>query len=368
MFKPNYNKSILSVASSVLKHYGVKDCEHKTLEEFDALLNKNYKNVVVMLFDGLGVSAINEHLSEGSFLRKHLVTPISSVFPPTTTAATTTILTGLAPIEHAWLGWDLYFEELNENVTIFRNTLQRNGEKAADYIVTDRYIPYESIFQRIERCSGDVSTHFVSPFSPTHTVGDIRGICSTVKKICKKQGRKYIYTYCPEPDHTMHEFGVKDKRVKSLIRKINKKTEKLSKRLKDTLIVITADPGLIDSEWLYLEDYPTVMNMLKKPPSIESRALSLFVKDCEKDKFTSEWEKHFSKDFVLLDKKQVYEMKLFGDGVAHERADGFIGDYLSVAVGNVSMGYSRSDNNLIGMHAGATKDEMTIPFIAIECL
>ena len=74
---PNYDRSILSIASSVLNHFGVKDCQHKTLPEFDELLSKGYKNIIVMLFDGLGVSAIKEHLNENDFLRKHFVCPIS---------------------------------------------------------------------------------------------------------------------------------------------------------------------------------------------------------------------------------------------------------------------------------------------------
>ena len=61
---PDYDRSILSIAASVLKHYGVADCPHKTLKEFDDILNKNYENVIVMLFDGMGVDAINTHLAE----------------------------------------------------------------------------------------------------------------------------------------------------------------------------------------------------------------------------------------------------------------------------------------------------------------
>ena len=39
---PNYDRSILSIASSVLNHFGVKDCQHKTLPEFDEILSKGY--------------------------------------------------------------------------------------------------------------------------------------------------------------------------------------------------------------------------------------------------------------------------------------------------------------------------------------
>ena len=73
MFKHlNYERSLLSLTASVLNHFGVKT-KHSPLPEFDRLLEKNYKNVVIMLFDGLGVSAINEHLPADSFLRKHFL-------------------------------------------------------------------------------------------------------------------------------------------------------------------------------------------------------------------------------------------------------------------------------------------------------
>ena len=125
---PDDDRSILSVTASVLKYYGVTDCEHKTLPEFDKALEKKPKNVIVMLFDGIGSSSLEYHLPNDAFLRQHKVCNISSVFPPTTTAATTTVESGLSPLEHSWLGWNLYFNELGETVTVFRNTLAKNGE------------------------------------------------------------------------------------------------------------------------------------------------------------------------------------------------------------------------------------------------
>ena len=51
---------------------------------------------------------------------KNRIKSITSVFPPTTTAATTSMLSGLNPNEHGWLGWDLYFkkEDLFKSDTI----------------------------------------------------------------------------------------------------------------------------------------------------------------------------------------------------------------------------------------------------------
>lgn len=363
---PDYDRSILSIASSVLKYFGVTDCEHKTLPEFDEMLNKNYKNVIVMLFDGLGVSAINEHLNENDFLRRNFVCPISSVFPSTTVAATTTIESGYSPVETSWLGWDLYFEEIGENVAVFRNTLQKNGEVAANYNVARKYIPYKNIIERIEEINGKGTAYFVSPFSKYHSKS-VHDICKRIKKLSRKKQKKYIYSYWHQPDTEMHYYGVKSQQTREQILLINNEVEKLCNRLKNSLVIITADHGLCDSKNEYLEDYPELSAMLKIPPSIEpSRAISLFVKDGMLEEFKTEFNKHFGDYFKLMTKEEVFAENIFGFGKPHPRTYDFVGDFLAVATGKKSLFIEREETNFIGVHAGLTEEEMTVPFIAIE--
>ncbi len=362
---PEYNRSILSVASSVLNHFGVKDCPHKSLPEFDKLLNKNHKNVIVMLFDGLGVSAINEHLSENDFLRKHFVCPISSVYPSTTVAATTVIESGYSPVETAWLGWDLYFDEIGENVAVFRNTLQKNGEPAADYNIAAKYIPYKSIFQRIKEVCGEKTAYYVSPFSE-HNVKSVDDICKTVCSISESKKQKYIYTYWYQPDKAMHDFGVSSQQVHEQILMINKEVETLCERLQNSVVIITADHGLIDGSNEYLEDYPQLEEMLKVPPSIEPRALSLFVKDGKQDEFKAEFNRLFGDSFRLMTREEVFNSNLLGYGEPHKKTSDFVGDFLAVATGEKSIFNKREEREFIGVHAGLTEDEMTVPFIVIE--
>lgn len=363
---PNYDRSILSIASSVLNHFGVKDCQHKTLPEFDELLSKGYRNIIVMLFDGMGVSAINEHLSESDFLRKNFVCPVSSVFPSTTVAATTSIESGYSPVETAWLGWDLYFDEIGENVAVFRNALQKNGKPAANYNVAWKYIPYKRIFERIEEVNGKETAFSVSPFSKYHSKS-VHDICKKVRRLSRKKQKKYIYTYWYQPDKAMHDYGVKSQEVHEQILMINKEVEQLCKRLKDSLVIITADHGLCDSVNEYLEDYPELYAMLKVPPSVEpSRALSFFVKDGKQEEFKNEFNSHFGGDFRLMTKDEVFAENLLGFGTPHPRTYDFIGDFFAVATGKKSLFIEREDRNFIGVHAGLTEEEMTVPFIAIE--
>lgn len=362
---PNYDRSILSIASSVLNHFGVKDCQHKTLPEFDELLSKGYKNIIVMLFDGLGVSAIKEHLNENDFLRKHFVCPISSVFPPTTVAATTAIESGYSPVETGWLGWDLYFDEIGENVAVFRNALQKNGEPAADFNVAWRYIPYKRIFDRIEEINGKGSAVYVSPFSKHH-IKSVPHICRIVKRLSRKRKNKYIYTYWHQPDTAMHKYGVKSEQAHEQILMINNEVEKLCKSLKNSLVIITADHGLCDGKNEYLEDYPKLSSMLKVPPSIEPRALSFFVKDGMFEDFKDEFDSIFGSYFRLVTKEDVFAENLLGFGKPHPRAYGFVGDFLAVATGEKSLFIEREEHSFVGVHAGLTEEEMTVPFIAIE--
>ncbi len=362
---PDYDRSILSVISSVLKHFGVTDCEHKTLPEFDELLNKNYKNVIVMLFDGMGTSVLENNLKENDFLRAHRLTDISSVYPSTTVAAVTAFQSGCSPLETGWIGWDLYFDEIGENVVTFRNVLQSNGKPAAKFNVPQRYIPYKSVFERIEEVRGKKTAFYVSAFSKYHSKS-VRHICKTVYRLSKKKKQKYIYTYWHEPDHTMHEYGVDSSQAKSEFELINKEVEKLCKKLKNSLVIITADHGHINCKNEFLEDYPSLVDMLKIPPSVERRALSFFVKEGKKDDFQREFNRLFGDSFRLMTKREVFDENLLGFGVPHPKTSDFIGGFFAVATSDVTLNINRSEFASLGAHAGLTKEEMTVPFITIE--
>ena len=104
--KPDYQNSILNLVNSILHNYGAPH-RYTTLPEADEILKKDYRHVVLLVLDGMGVSVLERFLPEESFLRSHFQKEISSVFPPTTVAATTTLESGLARmawVEHVFSG------------------------------------------------------------------------------------------------------------------------------------------------------------------------------------------------------------------------------------------------------------------------
>lgn len=65
--------------------------------------------------------------------------------------------------------------------------------------------------------------------------------------------------------------------------------------------------------------------------------------------------------------EEVIKRQLFGGGIPHEQFAEMLGDYLAVAVGEVSIYNTREEKEkFIGAHAGITEDEMEIPLIAVR--
>lgn len=361
---PDYNNSLLALISSVLCHYGA-DTPHATLPCVDALLAENPRNVVIMLFDGMGTDAIETHLPADAFLRRHCRKTISSVFPPTTTAATVTMESGLSPAEHGWLGWSLYFSEIGDCVNLFPNSLtQGNGKKAAEYHVARTVLPYRTVFEKIGAASPAVGAHYVSPY----TMPDMKtvpAVCDRVQAICGEEGMHYIYTYLPQPDYDMHDYGTKDARITRHITEINDAVAALAQALPDTLLIVTADHGLTDTRWRSLYAYPDVTDCLCRHPSIETRAMSLFVQDGRQAEFRDAFLAHFGDIYTLYTKEEVLSMYLFGDGNVHARTAGFLGDFLACATGDVSIDPAEVPDlhPFKASHGGMTPQEMNIPLI-----
>ncbi|MDF2905439.1 MAG: hypothetical protein K0R34_760 [Herbinix sp.] len=360
---PDYKNSILNLINSVEKDFGVTN-DHPTLAAADAILAKQYRNVVVMVFDAMGSRNLEELLPADSFLRNHMVQEITSVFPPTTTAATTTLDSGLAPCEHSWLGWSLYFPEVADNVNIFLNT-NYEDEPIADYNVVNSYLPYKNVVDKINELS-QARAESVSYFGSYHTES-YEEILEAVEELCAEEGRHYLYTYWNEPDSSMHEKGITSEEAAAWVKRINEDIELLSSKLHDTVLFVIADHGHINSTNKYIGDYSDIMDTLKWMPSMEPRALAFYVKEGREIEFETNFLRHFGGDFVLLPKQAVIDQRLFGRGKAHPRFEEFLGDYLAIAIGEVSLFYTRSGaEKFIGAHAGLTDFEMMVPLIVIE--
>ena len=388
---PDYDNCLVNLANSVLKRFGAQTTA-ATLPKADRFLEKKHTNTVILLLDAMGISIMEKHLDKNGFFRSHLAFSYNSVYPPTTVAATTSLLSGLYPDEHGWLGWDMFYPVPGKNVVVFRNedqltekenaapvSVTEDGKKiwdrdslkkpgqAASYNVAWKFSPYTNIIDRINDAhkDGSVQAYFSSPFMPPFPQ-DTDAVLERVKKLCAEPGEKFIYAYLSEPDSTMHRTGTTSDETHTMVTYLEKKAEELASSLSDTLFIVTADHGHMDSRNFCILDYPDILGCLERLPSIEPRTLNLFVKEEYRENFPGIFRKHFGDAFVLLTREEVMDMKLYGKGNIREGLVEMIGYYTALAVSDVSLFNTHYEAQLMpGGHAGLTPEEYIIPFIAV---
>ena len=322
--KLNYTHSNVNLMASILKHYGVKS-KYKSLANLDKILEKGYKNVCLLIFDGLGDTILTNHSEFGIFNESKLDV-IDSVFPPTTVAAITTFESGLAPIEHGWLGWRMYFKKYDKVLDVFTGRDSYSGELIT--LNHQNVIGYEKIYSKIKKGTFDeVKCHEIYPKKIKRTEGDnklhqvdtITEFFDKVSDIVNSNDKeKFIYGYWDEPDYSMHGIGTKSVIIEELIKKIESEFEKCADVCEDTIFIITADHGLIDiTETLYLNDYPEIIDCLERFPDIDSRCMNFTVTKGKEAQFEREFIKEFGRHHTLIKVSDALNNKLFGKNEMH---------------------------------------------------
>ena len=113
------------------------------------------------------------------------------------------------------------------------------------------------------------------------------------------------------------------------------------------------------------------MECLIIPPTLESRALSFWVKDEMKDEFVKRFNKEFEKEFWLMSKDEfLNKYKMLGTGEKHKKIDDFIGNFVALSVGSsiirIETFLAEGKPVKKSTHCGLTKDEMEVPVIVLK--
>lgn len=362
-FYPDALQSIAALSCSLLNYYGIR-CKNHRYHLMDHLLDRTPRNIVLLLLDGLGQNILTRHLSETSFLRQHQADTLSSVFPPTTTAAATALETGLFPSQSGWLGWSIFWPPIEKNVALYPNTTE-DGLQAASYHIGDRCLAATQLSQLI-REKGAVSAYSISEQGDIYAK-TLEEVLAAVCRVCREPGQHFIYAYVNEPDHTLHGSGCSADTVTQWLIQADKMLENLQQTCPDTLFLLTADHGFINVDPLCLEDYPELEDTLLHKPSIEPRALNLFLKPGREQDFLRLWSEILGNSYTLYTKAQVLTQQLFGPGPNHPMLEDMLGDYLAVANTPLTLFPNPSYMKFMkATHGGMTSEELTVPLIIWE--
>lgn len=369
MIKPNFNKSIVNLSSTLSNYLGCES-DIKQLKKLKGKLEHNdYDNIIFIIFDGLGIYDINELTTENGFYKDHIFDVLSSTMPATTTNATTSMLSCKYPSEHLWLAWSLFLEEQKRVVELYLNR---------DFYTHEHTQPYSSktdITAFIDRAKTDRKLFAVVPsycknFGDDKTINanTIEELFEKLKSVTDVEGKKFVYVYCDEPDHTMHEFGVHSKQAKTVFEKIQTSLKNFISSHKNTLIITTADHGHIDiTDFIPIYKDKDLMDLLERPMCGENRFTSFKIKEGYKDTFKKLFNKKYKKFFYLVSVEKLIKKHIFGTTENEREIKNLFGDF--IAIGNStfkSLVFYDKQQLLKGNHAGGSKEEMQVPLCIFE--
>lgn len=359
----DYKNNIINVSNSILKHYNAKT-HHNTLPLLDEIFRKKYKHVIVMLLDGMGINVLNM-FKDNSIFKKHLKAELSTVFPPTTVAATNAFLAGKTPLETGFLGWSQYNPFADVTDEIFTRSDYFTHDKIKnnlyDYLLKDNFL------KLIKK--GNPHLHIEELYPAPINGSTYESFDAMLKRLIEitKGEASLSYCYYTEPDATIHMNGLHSEKTIQTLEDLNTKITEFSNKLKDdTLLIIVADHGIVNIEYIFLDDIEEIYQTFVRMPSIESRAKTFFIKENEKEKFEKLFNKHFQPGFKLLTKEEVLNQNLFGFGEKHPLIDTFLGNYIAISTSNKAIEFSKDSSPFKAHHAGYTKEELTIPLIIFE--
>ncbi len=363
--KPDFDRNIVGITAAMAEEMGCPTGK-SSIPSLAKELQKGYKNVVFLILDGLGTHPMEVNLPKESFLSGNVKEVLTTVFPSTTACATTSFLTGQYPMEHGWLGWSLYFEEIKKSVDLFPET-ESSTRIPIEKGFVKKNLPAVPFYKgcKERRVSLVVPKYWDGDDENRYEWEDFEGLLAHIENICKQDGKQFIYAYFDQPDGVMHRFGVTSPEAKACIQTIDRGLEKLFSRLEDTLLIISADHGQVDvEENIELFCDAELFSMLSAPPYLDSRATAFRVKKGCKNKFRKYFADNYGKDFELVPPEKLIRENFFGGNFAGKHA-ALLGDYIAIAKTDKVMLHHALSHHFLGHHASLTAGEMLVPLIFI---
>ncbi len=364
LIKPDFERSIVNLSASMAAFLGAPN-DKPELSALSNALRGGYKNVVLLLLDGMGMHPLERNAAQNGFFRKNVMRVLTSVFPSTTTNATTSIQTNSYPMEHGWFGWSLYFEELKRAVDIFEDVDSYTGE-AIPRGFARRRLPTTAFYRRT---SGEYTVNVIVPLfwqeeENRYVWTDTDELFSQLKRVCAKEGKQFVYAYCTQPDAVMHRFGVTSAEARETIGALERSVEQFACEKKETLLIVTADHGQVDIDGsydLYLDE--DLLSLLAWRPYLEARATAFKVKEGRERAFETRFLEKYGKDFSLFSTEQLICENYFGGNMRGEHAR-LLGDYIAVGTAGKMMNLTPRSHPFKGHHTSLTA-EMLVPLIVV---
>lgn len=364
-----------------------------------------YSKIVFILVDSFGWSYFekykDKHPALQRFIRKGVVSKLTSQFPSTTPVHVTTINTGLSVGESGVYEWFYYEPQLDAVIAplLFsyagdqdRETLRPTGidpqqlfptrtlysDLSASGIASYVFLPAEFAYSSYNRCM----TTGVTQMTPFISIGE--GLVLLTQAIIQEQQRAYYYFYYGKIDSMGHMYGPDSPQVEAEVDVFFTALERqlltvLDGKVADTLLLISADHGqaAIDPHTtMYINNvFPQITKYLKtthqgRPiiPAGSCRDMFLHVNDASIDEVMSQLGSLLKDRALVRRTSELIQEGFFGDTAPSQVFLSRVGNVAILPFQKESVWWYEKDifeQKNFGHHGGLTPDEMDIPFMAL---
>lgn len=319
-----YNWNNLVNLINSIKSFAWVNISYPELELLKSEELKKYDNVVLFLIDWLWYNWLLQYW-KWSFLYSNLKWQINSVFPSTTTSSITTINTWFSPSEHAIVWRNMFSKEFWSLIQIFPWKHKISKTSLWDNILASGLSNIKPFYEESKKDIFIVTNELYknSKYNDYHNAktktlhyNDLPTLFSkTIDSINYNKKQKYIFSYWPDFDTNCHDFWIDSIEAFNHFQDIDNHFENFYKSIKDknTLVIVTADHGQINSEkFINLkEEYKHINDMLLFPLSWETRCQYCFVKEWFKENFYYAVKNDLFEYCEIFTKKEVLDSKLF---------------------------------------------------------
>ncbi len=338
--------------------------------------------LLFVLVDGLGDIFIDQ-LDDTTTLGSAERIGLRSVFPSTTAAALTAVMTGEWPATHAVPTWFTHLHRHQITATILPFVERGSNTALQRFGVTPRdAFPCPS---RLAAMPGPLRTYHPraianSEFTsygrggwPTDPYDHLRGAAAAVVERVAGQAEGGIhYLYLPMVDSASHRVGPHGRAAVQALHAVDRAIGAIGAAIDGRArIAISADHGAISvaarEKSLVLPDDP-ILEELHTPPHGEPRVPMFCVRAGRGGAFAAAFRERWGERWALLSRAEAEALALFGPGPLSELAAERIGDYIAISAGREIIVYGEPGSaqaSLNGYHAGLLPEEMSIPLLLL---
>ena len=320
------------------------------------------RSVVLLVLDGLGAHALDDHQSVLPVIRSMSGGTITTVAPSTTSTALTSIATGLAPARHGIIGYRMLVGGSVLNVLRW----QAADGRPPDPFDVQRHTAFMGrevpVVTKAEfRGGGFTQAHLRgSRLVGWHTL-------STLVEHCRRlveAGERFVYAYYPGVDTVAHEFGLRDGYFEREVAAADELVGRLLSVLPETAaLLVTSDHGQVHLEpesWIPLVEVAPLVATYAG----DGRFRALHARKGAARELLAAAREQYGHLSWVWSRAELLDGGWFGDG-ATGSVPGRIGDVVlaprePVAFVDPTM---PKETKLRSGHGSLTPDEMLVPLL-----